>query len=375
MQLFLVRLKYLLRSKGNIFWTFGFPLVLGTFFYLAFGQLTEDSFINTSDLYVVTDDEELINFLTQLESDEGVPLYHVKTDKDLDKLEQALKEQTITGYIYTENSMIIYRINDNGLAQTITKSVLDQYVQMTDLIITIQQTEPSKLPNVIERVQKPIFFLSEPYSKTDSKASRLIIYFYSLLASQAIWGSFWGIGLVSDLQANMSTRGIRLNISPTHKIKLIVIHFLAALLIHFAGSLLLLFYLKVILGVSFGEQTGLIILAQLIGSIAGISLGALLASLIRGSTNTREAIISLISTFLGFLSGLMSIYIKYLIDKHAPIIRWINPVSLLTDAFYSLYYYQDQIKFFQNLGILTLLSLLFVMISYLRLRRTKYDSI
>src|SRR5690606_36292785 len=124
-------------------------------------------------------------------------------------LEQSLKEQAITGYVYTDGETIVYRINSNGLYQTITKSILDQYVQIKDLILTVSATDPSKLEQVLQSIQQPIHFLAEPYSPTDSKASRLVIYFYSLVASQAIWGSFWGVGLVSDLQANLSDRAMR----------------------------------------------------------------------------------------------------------------------------------------------------------------------
>lgn len=375
MTLFLYRLKYLLRSKANLFWTFGFPLALATFFYLAFGQLTEDDFLETKDLYVVTDDQMLIQYLSALEIEDGRPLFHIHTDRTIEELEQSLKEQAITGYVYTDGETIVYRINSNGLYQTITKSILDQYVQIKDLILTVSATDPSKLEQVLQSIQQPIHFLAEPYSPTDSKASRLVIYFYSLVASQAIWGSFWGVGLVSDLQANLSDRAMRVNISPTHKFRFIVIHFLAALFVHFMGALLLFLYLQYILDISFGEQTGLIILGQFIGSIAGIAFGALLTSLLRGSLNTREAIISVASTFLGFLAGLMNVQIKFMIEKALPFIKYINPVSLLTDALYSLFYYQDLRMYFQNITVLAMISILFVFISFFRLRGTRYDSI
>lgn len=375
MTLFLYRLKYLLRSKANLFWTFGFPLALATFFYLAFGQLTEDDFLETKDLYVVTDDQMLIQYLSALEIEDGRPLFHIHTDRTIEELEQSLKEQAITGYVYTDGETIVYRINSNDLYQTITKSILDQYVQIKDLILTVSATDPSKLEQVLQSIQQPIHFLAEPYSPTDSKASRLVIYFYSLVASQAIWGSFWGVGLVSDLQANLSDRAMRVNISPTHKFRFIVIHFLAALFVHFMGALLLFLYLQYILGISFGEQTGLIILGQFIGSIAGIAFGALLTSLLRGSLNTREAIISVASTFLGFLAGLMNVQIKFMIEKALPFIKYINPVSLLTDALYSLFYYQDLRMYFQNITVLAMISILFVFISFFRLRGTRYDSI
>ena len=76
-----------------------------------------------------------------------------------------------------------------------------------------------------------------------------------------------------------------------------------------------------------------------------------------------------------FLSGMMGITMKYVVDTNAPIINKVNPVSMITDGFYSLYYYDTLERYFFNIVSLLIFSIVAIAISYRGLRRQKYDSI
>ena len=66
---------------------------------------------------------------------------------------------------------------------------------------------------------------------------------------------------------------------------------------------------------------------------------------------------------------------KYIVDKNVPIINKINPASMITDGFYSLYYYDTLDRYFFNIASLLVFALIMITISYFSLRRQKYDSI
>ena len=53
-------LKTLFRNKSLIFWTYIFPLILGTFFYLAFSNITESEKLDVIDIAIVNN-EDFIN--------------------------------------------------------------------------------------------------------------------------------------------------------------------------------------------------------------------------------------------------------------------------------------------------------------------------
>lgn len=76
-----------------------------------------------------------------------------------------------------------------------------------------------------------------------------------------------------------------------------------------------------------------------------------------------------------FLSGMMGITMKYIIDKNVPFLNKINPASMITDGFYSLYYYDTLNRYYFNVISLLIFSAFMIFISYRGLRRQKYDSI
>ena len=66
---------------------------------------------------------------------------------------------------------------------------------------------------------------------------------------------------------------------------------------------------------------------------------------------------------------------KYIIQEHAPIVNKINPVAVITDGLYSLYYYNTLDRYFYNIINLIIFSVVMVIGSYFFIRRKKYDSI
>ena len=79
--------------------------------------------------------------------------------------------------------------------------------------------------------------------------------------------------------------------------------------------------------------------------------------------------------FLSVLSGMMGVTLKYVIDKNIPIINLINPNNLITDGFYSLYYYESFNRYFRDIKYLLVFVVICMVISFISLRREKYDSI
>lgn len=76
-----------------------------------------------------------------------------------------------------------------------------------------------------------------------------------------------------------------------------------------------------------------------------------------------------------FFSGMMGITMKYMIDKNIPIINKMNPASMITDGFYSLYYYDTLNRYWFNIYSLLIFSAIMLGLSILSLRRQKYDNI
>ena len=143
----------------------------------------------------------------------------------------------------------------------------------------------------------------------------------------------------------------------------------------FTFFLLLFIYTIFILKVDYGNNLFLVILLTLVGSLAGLSLGICVGTVFKFNEGTKIGLVISITMLWSFLSGMMGITMKYIIDKNIPIINKINPASMITDGFYSLYYYTTLDRYYFNVISLVIFALIMLVISFISLRRQKYDSI
>lgn len=370
------KLKVLLRTKVIIFWTLIFPIVLSTFFNLAFSNLTKEEGFEVIDIAVVDDDnfkkEESFNTLVkELSKKEDNQVFKTKY-VSLKEAEKLLNDNKIEGYYIVKDKIEVV-IKRNGVGPTIMEYALNSYYQTTSIIKNIYEYDATKLSNdIFEKLNtSPEFF-------SDSSSSNLdytVVYFYTLIGMVCLYGGFFGINSVVETEANLSTRGARLNIAPTNKAKVLIANIIASLIIQYSEFLIFFAYISLVLKISFGSQTLLILLLALCGSIAGIGLGIFIGAINRKSEEVKISIFLSVVMSMSFLSGMMYLQMKYIIATYAPIIGYINPVNMITDALYSLYYYTTLDRYLFNLVSLNIFSLVMFLISYLILRRKKYDSI
>ena len=175
--------------------------------------------------------------------------------------------------------------------------------------------------------------------------------------------------------ANMGSVGKRSSISPTTKKTMILSSMVASYIIQIIGISLLFFYTIFILQVDYGNHFFHIILLTIIGCLTGLALGIFLASALKASENTKTGILLAVTMFFCFLSGMMGITMKYVVDKNIPFLNQINPANLITDGFYALYYYDTFDRYWQNAASLLVFAFSMILFSVLGLRRQKYDSI
>ncbi|HCX65037.1 MAG TPA: hypothetical protein DHN33_07495 [Eubacteriaceae bacterium] len=126
---------------------------------------------------------------------------------------------------------------------------------------------------------------------------------------------------------------------------------------------------------AFAEHTFLVVLTTFIGSMTGISFGAFIAATVKGSENVKNGILTGLTMLGAFLSGMMIYDIKYIIQSNAPIVAKLNPLHLISDAYYSLYYFDDYSRYIENMVGLFAYMILFSTITYFVIRRRKYAGI
>lgn len=379
---YIYRLKCILRDKQNMFWTLLFPILLATLFNMAFSNLSSAENFSEIQIGIIENEEYKRNgdFIKTIESlstanttTENSKLFHVSyTAKE--EADRLLEDNKIEGYILFDNGINLV-VKNSGIKQTIIKSFLEDFKQTSSTVVTIINKNPSAMEKgLLNSVSNRNDYLKEVVAGK-AEPNNVVIYFYSLIAMTCLYGSFCGLKEVTALQANLSPQGARVNMAPTHKLKVFVASMLAATTVQLGIMLILIGYLNFILKVKFGSQLGYIALTCLIGTITGVTFGTCIASIIKKGEGIKIAILIGGTMTMSFLSGMMNDKMKYIISTKAPIISYLNPVNLITDSFYSLYYYSTYKQFFINIALLCGFSVIFSTITYLVLRRQKYASL
>lgn len=386
--MFIHNFKYsfitLFKNKMLIFWTFAFPIILGTLFNMAFKDIENNEQLDIIDIAIVENEQfknnkiyrEVFNNLSDENNEER--LFDIQY-VNLEEAKKLLEEDEISGYLLYENEFKI-TVKSSGINETILKTVTEEIKQNEIMINNLTEQEIKKGNYNYQLISKDIL-TTIANSKaniediSNSNLSYTMIEFYTLIAMACLYGGILGMTSLNQCLANQSSNGKRISISPVKKSKLIFSSLLASYLTQIIGLVLLFLYTYFILKVDYGNNLPLIILLALAGSFAGLSLGVFVSSIFKVNENTKIGIVISITMLGCFLSGMMGITMKYIIDKNVPIINKLNPASMITDGFYSLYYYDTLDRFFFNIISLIIFALILIGVSIFSLRRQKYDSI
>ena len=362
-----------LRNFNMTFWPLVFPLILGTFFFFAFGNLNDADF-ETVQVALVreTTDNPLFDFyLDQVQkSDSDLISLHEMTEQ---KALAALKNKEISGIYYAGMTSSL-TINAHGIPESILQSILESYDNSLHTIRTILKKHPPGLLNGLTQMMDTRDLVQEVSlgGKTIDGTSQ---FFYALIAMACLYGCFIGFGSAITLQANLTALAARRSVTPTHKLKLILSEQISSFLIGYVDVIILLIYLRNILKLDFQGQIGKMLLISLFGSLIGVSMGLFIGSLSKMGEGIKVAVILAISMVCSFLSGLMNSSMKDTVEKHCPIINRINPAALISDAFYCINVYNDPARYYRNVLTLAGMSAALVFASFLLIRRNRYDSI
>lgn len=383
-------LKTLFKSKALIFWTYAFPLILGTFFYLAFHDIEKNETFKAIPIAVVENaswqNNDVWKSAIESLSNEDDNQVFKTSYKTLEEAKDLLEEGKITGYLLLENNTPKVIIKENGTSETILKSVIEEINSNINIIkdyIEIRVKEEIKNNNYAsidyESISREALSMLEIENNikdiTNNNMSYTMIEYYTLIAMAALYGGILGMVAINKCLANMGNIGKRVSVSPTKKRTIILSSALASYIAQVVGVALLFLYTIFVLKVDYGTNLPLIILLSLVGSLTGLSLGIAISSILKTSENTKLGIILAITMTGCFLSGMMGITMKYIIDKNVPLVNMLNPAALITDGFYALYHYDTLTRYWRNIISLLIISIILILISIKALRRNKYDSI
>ena len=384
-------LKALFGNKILIFWTFAFPIIMATFFNLAFSNIENSEKLSIIDIAIVESEEfknnEILKQSFEALSDEENEdrLFSLKYVQET-TAKELLENGEITGYLKLDEDKPKIVIKSNGINESILKYVTEEITSTSKIVQDlankkiVKESMQGKAQVDYEKIYKKALEIATKEdisfkNISNANLSYTMIEFYTLIAMTCLYGGILAMTAINNSLANMGNVGKRTAVAPISKGKLIISSVFASYITQLIGISLLFIYTIFILKVDYGNNLPLIVLLTLAGSLAGLSLGLVVATTLKTNENVKTGILLAVTMFGCFLSGMMGITMKYIVDTNVPIINKLNPASMITDGLYSLYYYDTFSRYYINVISLLIFSSIMIAISIIQLRKQKYETL
>ena len=273
---FIYSLKTLFKNKALIFWTFAFPIILGTLFNMAFSNIQEGQKLDIINIAIVENDELKSNeyykkAFDNLSDEENEDRLFNTSYVSEEEAKEKLQNDEIAGYMKLEDGKPKLTFVSNGIDQTVFKYVTEQITQTGDIITNLTEEK------IKEEIQKGNYnfnteeIVEKIYNESTKENTKLenitngnleymMIEFYSLIAMTCLYGGMLGIVAINQNLANMSNKGKRIEIAPTKKGVVVLSSLLASYVAQAIGLIILFAYTILVLKINYGNNLGLIVL-------------------------------------------------------------------------------------------------------------------
>lgn len=378
--LYYYRLKIQLNNKTLLFWSLLFPLILGLFFTAALSNLDTIDLVKKIPVGIVADEkispkmtDFFLNTLNEVKANDEKMFIPTVLSKET--AEKHLRNERISGYYTITDDDLTLTFSKQTIQQNIMDSFMNQFIQNKTTLATLEKEDPALLASSItKKIGKTTNYISVAKATT-TKSSVKSFYFFTLIGMSCMFGMFWGISNATDEQANQSANGIRLSMTPKNKLLIALTNLTSSFTILIVEIFFILGFFYFVYNVDFGDRWLLILVTCALAALTALSLGVLFGNLLKVPINQKISLAVTVQMTCSFLAGMMSPDIKLLVNQYIPWLNAINPVNLISEALYKLYYYQNINSFYTNLLSLGLLTVIFITISIIYERRVQYVSL
>lgn len=374
LRMYLMRLKCLFRNKQSLFWSALFPIFLSFVFSIVFANLDSDEKFTTIDIAIVANEQQsyIADYAKDAKISDDTNLFHID-NLTFEEAKESLKKGNIVGFIVDGERPELY-LGGSSIEGTILKTFVDNYLQKVKEVGVLASIDPDLVHQIMNESIENVDYIND--RNVNGKAPKWsLIYFYALLALACSYGSNFGVTEISDIQADKSAKGARINVAPVHKMKLLICNLCAAITVQVLCILVAIAFMAFVINVDFGDRAAYVVLTCVLGSICGVAFGAMLRAVIKKNEKTVSAISNAVVLLLSFLSGLMNPEVKYMVAENVPFFSKINPANLITDSLYYLYYFDSLNRFWFNTVCMIVVTVVFGAITYFATRRRQYASI
>lgn len=375
--LYKYRLKSFLREKDEFFWCLIFPLILFLCFKLAFSSIADKEWtFHSIPVAVVYEKENAVleEVLDGISKDDSQGEAFLKmTETDYESALDLLNDKKVDGIIVINDSAKLV-VSKTGLNQTALHSFINSYLQQENAIRHVSMTNPEKIEILVNAMTEEITYIRKD-SIANGSMDPMESYYFALIGYAALSGGYYGMRCARQNLPTASKIGMRKNLAGTKKSKVLVAELAATYTIHLIIMSVLVAFMFFVLKMDFGGKIGYVALTCAVGSFTGVSNGLLMGSLSKIKEGLQTVLYVAYSLLSAFLSGLMVVGMRTIVEHYAPIINRVNPATLISDSFYALAMFDTYERYFNNIITLAIIGILSLGAAIILTRRKRYASL
>ena len=262
--------------------------------------------------------------------------------------------------------------------RAILESVVTSYLQSEALIEELATHDPVALsdPTTIENALGLSVSVRE-VSLTHAQPDSMVRFYYALLGMASIFAAQLAGESVWHLQPTSSAAGARRTVSSTSRMRLLIPTIGACWAVSTTFLAIAFGYICLTAHIDFSGREGLCIVGIAASSLLSCGIGALVGALPgRMGSDSRRGILTALTCLLSLFAGLYGEPTMELADTIAqalPAATWLNPVCLIRDLFYTVYYYDTLVPFSLRLSACAGIAAVLLAVSAACMRRSAHE--
>ena len=262
--------------------------------------------------------------------------------------------------------------------RAILESVATSYLQSEALIEELATHDPVALsdPTTIENALGLSVSVRE-VSLTHAQPDSMVRFYYALLGMASIFAAQLAGESVWHLQPTSSAAGARRAVSGTSRMRLLIPTIGACWAVSTTFLAIAFGYICLTAHIDFSGREGLCLVGIAASSLLSCGIGALVGALPgRMGSDSRRGILTALTCLLSLFAGLYGEPTMELADTVAhvfPAATWLNPVCLIRDLFYTVYYYDTLVPFSLRLAACAGIAAVLLAVSAACMRRSAHE--
>lgn len=262
--------------------------------------------------------------------------------------------------------------------RAILESVATSYLQRVALIEDLSAHDPAALSDPIALEDALGLGVSvREVSFTHAQPDSMVRFYYALLGMASIFAAQLAGESVWRLQPTSSAAGARRAVSGTSRMRLLIPTIGACWTVSTTFLVIAFGYICLTAHIDFSGREGLCLVGIAASSLLSCGIGALVGALPgRMGSDSRRGILTALTCLLSLFAGLYGEPTMELADTVAhvfPAATWLNPVCLIRDLFYTVYYYDTLVPFSLRLAACAGIAAVLLAVSAACMRRSAHE--